>query len=192
MVKKLSIFATFAAPLALMGTAAFAQDTAAPVAPAAEASAQVAVGATVYDSTGAEVGKVKSVAAPNFVIDTGKNTATLALSALGTSPKGPVLGLTREQLDTAAEKAAADAAAALASAIAVDAPVHASDGTTVIGKIAEVAEVAEADFVLDTGSTKVKMPKTSVANGTNGLFIGLTAQAFAEATKSASPPSASK
>jgi preprotein translocase subunit YajC len=191
-VKKLSIFATFAAPLALMGTAAFAQDTAAPVAPAAEASAQVAVGATVYDSTGAEVGKVKSVAAPNFVIDTGKNTATLALSALGTSPKGPVLGLTREQLDTAAEKAAADAAAALASAIAVDAPVHASDGTTVIGKIAEVAEVAEADFVLDTGSTKVKMPKTSVANGTNGLFIGLTAQAFAEATKSASPPSASK
>jgi hypothetical protein len=150
------------------------------------------VGATVYDSTGAEVGKVKSVAAPNFVIDTGKNTATLALSALGTSPKGPVLGLTREQLDTAAEKAAADAAAALASAIAVDAPVHASDGTTVIGKIAEVAEVAEADFVLDTGSTKVKMPKTSVANGTNGLFIGLTAQAFAEATKSASPPSASK
>ncbi|WP_372732702.1 hypothetical protein [Novosphingobium sp.] len=189
MVKNLAIFATFAAPLALLGTAAYAQGTAAPAAPAAEATAQVAVGATVYDSTGAEVGKVKSVAAPNFVIDTGKNTATLALSALGTSPKGPVLGLTREQLDTAAEKAAADAAAALASAIAVDAPVHASDGTTVIGKI---AEVAEADFVLDTGSTKVKMPKTSVANGTNGLFIGLTAQAFAEATKSASPPSASK
>ena len=121
MVKKLSIFATFAAPLALMGTAVYAQGTAAPAAPAAEATAQVAVGATVYDSTGAEVGKVKSVAAPNFVIDTGKNTATLALSALGTSPKGPVLGLTREQLDTAAEKAAADAAAALASAIAVDA-----------------------------------------------------------------------
>lgn len=189
MVKSLKMLATLAAPIALAGTTVLAQTATAPAAPAEATTTQVAVGTTIYDATGAEVGKVKSVAAPNFVIDTGKNTATLALSALGTSPKGPMLGLTREQLDAAAEKAAADATSALAAAITVDAPVHASDGTTVIGKI---AEVAEADFILDTGTSKVKMPKTSVAKGANGLFIGLTAEAFAEATAAPAAPAASR
>lgn len=161
---------------------AIAQEAAASAAPAAAATPTV--GTKVYDAAGAEVGTIKSVNAPNFVIDTGKNAATLALASLGSGPKGPVLGMTKEQLDAAAEKAAADAAAVLAAAIVVDAPVHASDGTTVLGKI---AEVTETDFVLDTGKARVKLPKTSVAKGTNGLVIGMTAEAFADATKSASP-----
>lgn len=190
MKKTIATLAAFAAPLVLMSASASAQDAATTAAPAtAAATPEVAVGATVYDASGAEVGKVKSVAAPNFVIDTGKNTATLALTALGTGPKGPVLGLTRVELDAAAEKAAADGAAALAAAIVVDASVHASDGTTVLGKI---AEVSETDFILDTGKTRVKLPKTSVAKGENGLMIGMTAQQFADATKSASAPSSSK
>ncbi len=184
MVRKLTILATFAAPLALLSTAASAQQaaTSATETAAHAATAEVSVGAKVYDATGAEVGTVKSVSAPNFVIDTGKNKATLALTALGTGPKGPTLGLTRVQLDAAAEKAAGDAAASLASSIAVDAPVHAVDGTTVLGKI---AEVAETDFLLDTGKARVKLPKTAVAKGENGLFIGMTAEAFADATKNA-------
>ena len=147
------------------------------------------MGATVYDAAGAEVGTIKSVNAPNFVIDTGKNTATLALTSLGTGPKGPVLGMTKAELDAAAEKAASAAAEALAAAIVVDAPVHASDGTTVLGKI---SEVGETDFVLDTGTAKVKLPRTSVAKGANGLFIGMSAEQFADATKSAQAPSPSK
>ncbi|MBA4353354.1 MAG: hypothetical protein C0409_01560 [Novosphingobium sp.] len=166
-----------------------AQDAAAPAGAAAAASAQVTAGATVYDAAGAEVGTIKSVNAPNFVIDTGKNTATLALTALGTGPKGPVIGLTRDQLDAAAEKASADASAALAAAIVVDAPVHASDGKTILGKI---AEVTETDFILDTGKTRVKLPKTSVAKGASGLMVGMTAQEFADATKSAAAPKTSK
>lgn len=164
-----------AAPAAIAPAFAQAQ-------PEAAARAVPAEGTMVYDAAGNEVGTIKSVAAPNFVIDTGKNSATLALASLGTGPKGPVIGFTRDQLDEAVEKAAADAAAALAAAIVVDAPVHASDGVTVIGKI---SEVAEADFVLDTGTTKVKLPRAAVANGANGLFIGMTAQQFADATKGA-------
>jgi len=189
MAKQLGILTTLVAPLALMSASAMAQNATPPAAAAAATTANVAVGATIYDVNGAEVGTVKSVAAPNFVIDTGKNSASLALSALSTGAKGPVLGLTKVELDAAAEKATADAAAALAAAIVVGAPVHASDGSTVLGKI---AEVAEADFVLDTGTAKVKLPKTSVANGATGLMIGMTAQAFADATKSAGMPSASK
>lgn len=190
-IKKTAFILSAAVPLALLATPAAAQDQAAsaPAPAAAPATATVEVGATVYDASGAEVGKVKSVAAPNFVIDTGTNTATLALTALGTGPKGPVLGLTKAELDAAATKAAAEASAALASLIVADAPVHASDGTTVLGKI---AEVTETDFVLDTGKTKVKLPKTSVAKGNAGLMIGMTAQEFADATASAGKPTAGK
>lgn len=173
-------------------SSAIAQEAAAAGTATAATSATAAtptVGATVYDTTGAEVGTIKSVTAPNFVIDTGKNSATLALTALGTGPKGPVLGMTKVELDAAAEKAAGAAKEDLASAIVADAPVHASDGTTVLGKI---ATVTETDFVLDTGTTKVKLPRTSVAKGETGLFIGMTAQEFADATKSAAAPSASK
>lgn len=136
----------------------------------------------VYDTAGGEVGTIKSMDGTNFVIDTGTNTATLALTSLGTGPKGPVLAMTKVQLDAAAEKAQAAAAEALAAAIVVDAPVFASDGTTQLGKI---AEVSETDFILDTGSAKVKLPRTSVAKGAAGLMIGMTAEAFADATNSA-------
>ncbi|KHS48488.1 MULTISPECIES: hypothetical protein [Novosphingobium] len=173
-----------------IATAANAQDAAAgteatataEATTAAPAAATPAVGAVVYDAAGAEVGKIKSVNAPNFVIDTGKNTATLALTALGTGPKGPVLGMTKVELDAAAEKAAAAAKADTAAAIVVDAPVYASDGTTQLGK---VAEVTDTEFVLDAGTVRVKLPKTSVAKGASGLMIGMTAQGFADATKSA-------
>lgn len=171
-----------------LATAASAQDaaagteTTAGATSAAPTAATPTVGAVVYDAAGAEVGKIKSVNAPNFVIDTGKNTATLALTALGTGPKGPVLGMTKVELDAAAEKAAAAAKADTAAAIVVGAPVYASDGTTQLGK---VAEVTDAEFVLDAGAVRVKLPKTSVAKGASGLMIGMTAQAFADATKSA-------
>ncbi len=179
---KFALIATIALPAAIAAPVQ-AQSQAQPQGEAqASAMAQPTEGTVVYDAAGNQVGTIKTVAAPNFVIDTGKNTATLALSSLGQGPKGPVIGFTRDELDAAVEKAAAETAAALAAAIVVDAPVHASDGVTVIGKI---SEVAEADFVLDTGTAKVKLPRTAVANGPNGLFIGMTAQQFADATKSA-------
>ncbi len=165
--------------------AANAQEAAADTTATATATATAAtptVGATVYDTAGAEVGTIKSITAPNFVIDTGKNSATLALTALGTGPKGPVLGMTKAELDAAAEKAGAAAKADTAAAIVADAPVYASDGTTQLGKI---GEVTDTEFVLDTGTVRVKLPKTSVAKGASGLMIGMTAEAFADATKSA-------
>ncbi len=186
----LGFFLACTAPLAFASTAAVAQDQAAPApAAAASAAASVTAGATVYDAAGVEVGTIKSVDASNFVIDTGKNSATMALTTLSAGPKGPVIGLTREQLDAAAEKAGADAAAALSASLIAGAEVRASDGATVLGK---VGEVTETDFVLDTGKARVKLPKTSVAKGDGGLLIGMTAQQFADAAKSASGKPGSK
>lgn len=93
---------------------AMAQDTAA-AEPAAESAAAKA-GDTVYDQAGEVVGTIEQVEGDKFVISTGTNRATLALAALGQGPKGPTIAMTKEQLDTAIQRAAAEAPAAEAPA----------------------------------------------------------------------------
>lgn len=103
---------------------AFAQDAPSPAAPepgtsapAGEASAPAAASAsakagdTVYDSAGEVVGTVESVAEPNFVISTGTSKATIPLSALGSGPKGLVIGMTKTQLESAIQNAQGSASA---------------------------------------------------------------------------------
>lgn len=79
-------------------------------APAAEAAAAKA-GDTVYDQAGEVVGTIESVEGGNFVISTGTNKATLSLSTLAQGPKGPVIGMTKQQLDEAIQNAKASAPA---------------------------------------------------------------------------------
>jgi hypothetical protein len=110
-----------------------------------------------------------------------KLTLLATFAAPFASMVAPASAQKTQTAPTAETVAPAAASASLASAIIVDAPVYASDQTTVLGKI---AEVAATDFILDTGTTKVKLQKTAVAKGGSGLFIGLTAEAFAAATQS--------
>lgn len=149
---------------------------------ASAAAAKPEAGQTIYDSAGAEVGVIKSVDGETFVIDTGSNTATLALSSLGTGDKGPVIGMTKAQLDTAINAAKSDADAAMAAALVPEAPVYASDGAT---QVATVAAVEEANVVLKTDDGEVGLPKTAVTKGANGLQLGMTAGEFKAAAASA-------
>ncbi len=151
-------------------------------APAATAAAKPQAGQTVYDSAGAEVGVIKNVDGETFVIDTGTNTATLALSSLGTGEKGPVIGMTKAQLDAAINAAKSNADAAMAAALVPDAPVYASDGTT---QVATVAAVEDANVVLRTDDGEVGLPRTAVTRGANGLQLGMTADEFKAAAASA-------
>lgn len=73
------------------GSAATAATPATPATPS--------VGATVYGSDGAEVGKITSVSGGNAVVDTGTRKATLALNSFGSSPQGPTITVTRGQLE---------------------------------------------------------------------------------------------
>lgn len=175
---KFSTKAIFLAAVAAVPFApAFAQD-----APAATQAAAPAAGQVVYDASGAEVGTIQSVADGNFVISTGKNTATLALSSLGSGPKGPVIGMTKVQLDEAIEKASADSAAAKEAALVADAPVFASDGAT---QLATVGAVEGDNVVLKTADGEVGLPKSAISNGANGLQIGMTAEQFKAAADAA-------
>lgn len=110
--------ALFAAPAFAQGATAPAADAAAAPAEAAAASgetaatapatasAKVTIGATVYDVSGGTVGTVESVEGKFAVVSTGKNKAKLPLESFAAGEKGPLLGMTREQLDAAASAAA--------------------------------------------------------------------------------------
>jgi hypothetical protein len=92
-----------------MTAPAFAQDAASAASPAQEAPAAQAAtakaGDTVYDAAGAVVGTVESVEGENFVISTGSSKATLPMSALASGDKGPVIGMTKAELEAEIQKA---------------------------------------------------------------------------------------
>jgi hypothetical protein len=104
---KKTMFALIA--MSAMGMAAapaMAQDapSPAPEAPAAQAATAKA-GDTIYDTAGEAVATVDSVDGSNVVISVGSKKATLPMSSLSSGPKGPVIGMTKQQLDTAIQNA---------------------------------------------------------------------------------------
>lgn len=104
--------------LAILATPAIssAQDAPAPAAGTAEVQAKPAAGQTVYDPAGAEVGTITSISGDSFVINTGTNTATLALSSLASGAKGPSIAMTKAQLDAAVATAKSGSASPQAPA----------------------------------------------------------------------------
>ncbi|WP_298673655.1 hypothetical protein [uncultured Sphingomonas sp.] len=165
---------------AMLANPAVAQ-TAAP-APAASAAHGVAAGAIVYDAQGDVVGTIVSTDGTNAVVDTGTVKAALALSAFGTSPKGPTLGMTKAQLDAAASQQQPNSAEFRAKLVP-GAAVYGSGGTE-IGKIKE----ADAQFItLTTPHGDARLPIAGFGPGTNGITIGLTAQQLEAAIKGAAP-----
>ena len=92
---------------------AFAQDApqAAPTTPEASAEAPAAqaasakAGDTVYDPAGQAVGTIESVSGANFVLSTGTTKATLPVSALGSGPNGPTIGMAKADLEAAIKAA---------------------------------------------------------------------------------------
>lgn len=155
----------------------------APAAPPA-AGAPITVGMAVKDTQGGDVGTVIKVE-PGFVtVKTDKHEVRLPDRSF-TPNKGVLLfGMTRDQLDAATEQAEAQMAAKIAPGAAV------SDSTGApVGTISAV----DAQFVtvkLASGA-EVRLPRSGVAAGANGVVVGSTAaqlQAAAAAAASATPP----
>jgi preprotein translocase subunit YajC len=174
------------AALALPAAPAFAQ-TVTPGTPAAnsppagtaQAAPNVAVGATVYDSKGGTVGTVASADTSAAVVDTGTNKVKLPLASFAASQNGPVIAMTKAELDAAA------ASAAKPLALNVGATVYGPQGG-VVGKI----EAVDAEFVtVATAKTKAKLPKKAFAMGETGPVIGMTAEQLDAAAGAASASS---
>lgn len=70
----------------------------------AATAADLKAGMSVYDQTGALVGKVDSVKDGGAIVNTGKARAEIPLTSFGKSDKGLVVGTTKSELDAAAKK----------------------------------------------------------------------------------------
>jgi hypothetical protein len=108
-----SLLTILAIGLAAPAVAQQAAPPSAPDAPPAEAAAPAAsaatakAGDTIYDSSGVAVGTVESVSGTNFVISTGTNKATLPMAALANGPNGPMISMSKAQLNAAIAQATA-------------------------------------------------------------------------------------
>jgi hypothetical protein len=67
-------------------------------------AADIKAGASVYDQTGALVGKLDSVHAGSAIVNTGKARAEIPLSSFAKNDKGLVVSVTKADLDAQTKK----------------------------------------------------------------------------------------
>lgn len=172
----LFIAATVASP-------ALAQTTAPTPAATATAGAGVTTGATVYDPSGAVVGTIDSTDGTNAVVNTGTVKAAIALASFGKGAKGPVLGVTKAQLEAQAAATAAQAGAAFKSQLVAGAPVYGSDGT----QIGTIKTVAADTITVTTAKGDAALPVGGFGPGPKGVTVGLTAAQLTAQMAAAAP-----
>lgn len=138
-------------------------------------------GMQVVDTSGGAVGTVVSASGDNVVIKTDKHQVALPKTSF-TAHEGKLLfGMTQAQLNAETEKSLAAAAAS----IAAGATVKGSAGS-VVGTI-DTLDAESVTIKLQSGSL-IRVPRSGVAAGGDGVVVGLTAEELeAQASASAAP-----
>ncbi|MBB3692390.1 hypothetical protein [Sphingomonas sp. BK580] len=164
-------FAVFAlASAATLPGTALAQ-AAAPAQAPATGAATVATGATVYDTSGGVVGTVESTDGTNAVVNTGTVKAAIPLTSLGQGAQGPVLAMTKAQLEAAAGQQQAQATADFKSKLVPGATVYGTGGT----QLGTIKSVDASGVTLTTADGPVVLPTSGFGPGPQGIVLGMTA-----------------
>ena len=185
------------AGLLLVPAAASAQQTtpapgAAPATTAGQAAPAAAgapvgpsVGATVYDTSGAVVGTIDSMTPTVAVISTGTNKVGIPLTSVGKGTNGPVIAMTKAQLDGAAQQQKDQGASQLKAALVPGATVNGAQGAS----LGATVKTVDSQYVtLKTAKGDVRLPIGGFAlSPGGGLMVGLTADQFATAVSGAAP-----
>jgi len=145
-------------------------------------SSALVVGATIYGTDGAEVGKIEEMPGGNIVIFTGKNRATLPPSAFGMNETGLLIGMTKAQLDAAVEAAEAKATAAMDAALVPNAQVFSNDGVAV-GSVKKI-EGENVEVALLAGNA-VTLQKQHFSTNDGKLMLFMSAAQFHAAVDAA-------
>ena len=182
--KHFAVFA-LASAAALPGTA-LAQ-AAAPAQAPATGAATVAAGATVYDTSGGVVGTVESTDGTNAVVNTGTVKAAIPLTSLGQGAQGPVLAMTKAQLEAAAGQQQAQASADFKSKLVPGATVYGTGGT----QLGTIKSVDASGVTLTTADGPVVLPTSGFGPGPQGIVLGMTAAQLKAAMTAAGGGSAS-
>lgn len=162
----------------LIATALVSAAPALAQAPAPAAQVAVTAGAAVYGPQGAEVGTVEKVSGATAVVNTGKHSAALPLTAFGKNEKGLLVSMTREQLDAAVEAAEAKALAALDTALVVGAAVHSSDGQP-MGAVKAISP--EGVVTIERTDGVFSLKKDAFTTDASGLALRASKAAIDEA-----------
>ena len=165
--------------LAATGTAAFGQAAA----PATTAAAQIKPGATVYDTSGAQAATIVSTSGDLVVVSTGTNKISLPMASFAAGPNGPVVSVTKAQIDAAAVQANAQAAAALKTQLVAGATVHGSGGASA----GTVKTVGADTVVVATPSGDASLPLTAFSSTPQGVTIAMSAAELNAAVAAAAP-----
>ncbi|MFK3890225.1 hypothetical protein [Sphingomonas sp. NPDC079357] len=169
-------------PGAALAQAAPAQAPAgAQTAPAAGAA--VTTGATVYDTSGGVVGTVESTDGSNAVVNTGTVKAAIPLTSLGKGAQGPVLAMTKAQLEAAAGQQQAQASAEFKSKLVPGATVYGTGGT----QLGTIKSVDASGVTLTTADGDAVLPVTGFGPGPQGILLGMTAAQLKAAMSAAAP-----
>ena len=148
------------------------------------------VGATVFDTSGAPIGTITSIASGAVTIDTGAHKVPVPTASVGPGAKGLVMGMTKAQLDAAYEQASAQATTQMRAKLVPGTAVSSLNGTATIGTI----KSADNQFVtLTTGKGDVKLPVGGFSTDAQGkVIVGMTADQFNAAVSgsgaAATPP----
>ena len=174
--------AFLAAALLAAGAAAPVLAQATGAAPAAAAT--VTTGAAVTDANGGAVGTIASVNGDIAVIDTGTVKASVPTSSFAKGDKGLLLGMTKVELEAAAQGAVASQQQQFLASLKPGTVVTDQNGGAV-GTI----EAVEGDLVtVATPNAKAKLPKSAIAAGPKGAVIGMTQAQLEAAAKGAGSP----
>ena len=165
-------FAAAALSLATLSGAAFAQ------------AAGVAAGATVYDPQGGTVGTIDKVENGNAILNTGAHTVALPLDKFATSEKGPVISVTKQQLDDLASQAEGQSAAQVDAALVAGAAVVDNAGVA----LGTIDKVDGDNIVLKTEKGAVTLTRKYFALN-NGALTALVTKDQVLATLDAAPKS---
>jgi preprotein translocase subunit YajC len=167
----------------LLAAPIVAQTSTAPAAAAPAAGANVTAGAKVFDTQGGDVGTVESVTNGVAVVDTGTNKVGLPLASFGAGANGPIIAMTKVELDNAAAQASQQSAAELKAQLTPGATVYGASG-------AQVGTIKEADdqyITLTRANGAVKLPVSAFGKGASGPMISMTVEELDKAMSAASP-----
>lgn len=149
----------------------------------AAASGKIAAGAMVTDTKGGSVGKIATIDGDFATLDTGTNKVRLPISSFAVGATGPVIAMTKAEVDAAATGAADQDKAALAAML--------TPGTKVMDTSGGAVGTIEANdgtlVTVATAKTKAKLPTSAFAKGATGPVIAMTAAQLDAAAKSATP-----
>jgi preprotein translocase subunit YajC len=168
-------------PILIAVSLAAASGSGVAFAQAPAAGAAIAAGMAVKDTSGGDVGTVARVDGQFIVVKTDKHEVRLPATSFTPHEGALLFGMTRDQLNAEVERS-------LAAAAAKDAPGAAVTGTAgaAVGTISAVDEQT-VTIKLASGNL-VRVPRSGVAPGPNGVVVGATAADLEAAAKQSAGP----